>query len=384
MSRILYGVQGEGRGHATRSLRILRELAREGHEVLVLTGGDALPVLHSAFGERVREIPMLRFHYNAGGSLCLWRTLLRNIPTWARLHARNRSLEDELRRFGAQAAISDFEPLTCRLARVLGIPLLSVNHQHFLTETVLPKLRGTLNFFKLIAYRWGTRFISGWPRRVVVSSFHHFPKKPGSRAIFVGPFLPEEMERLPVRDGEAVTVYLRRPQYLRFLLPMLAAFPLQPFEVFSSWPEGAPDFRLPANVRIRSISREDFLMSLAQSRALITTAGNQVLGEAICLGKPVLAMPEAGVLEQDMNATALEGSGCGMICGLRALKPETWSLFESRRGQFLRGIEAFQIRHPHYDGLAATLRVIHRLVKTASRAPRAVRRSAASPVFARV
>jgi len=381
MSRILYGVQGEGRGHATRSLRILSELAHEGHEVLVLTGGDALPVLRSAFGDRVREIPILRFHYNSRGALCPWRTLLRNIVPWMRVNLRNVPLENELRRFRPDAAISDFEPLTCRLARILNVPLLSVNHQHFLTETVLPRLQGGWHSFKLIAYRWGTRFISGWPRRIIVSSFHHFPKKPGSRAIFVGPFLPEEIRNLPVQEGEVVTVYLRRSQYLRFLLPMLTAFPNQPFEIFSSWPEEGNPLRVPGHIKLRSISREGFLTSLAQSRALITTAGNQVLGEAICLGKPVLAMPEAGVLEQDLNAAALEGSGCGMICSLRELRPETWNRFESGREGFLRGIEEFRLRHPHYDGLAATLRVIHRLVRKTYRVPGTVRRPEPLPVF---
>jgi uncharacterized protein (TIGR00661 family) len=360
-SRILYGVQGEGRGHATRSLRVIEGLLREGHDVLVLTGGDALPVLASALGDRVLEIPLLRYHYNPRGALCAWRTLLRNALPALRMAFRDAPLEAALRRFRPDAAVSDFEPVTCRLARTFRLPLVAVDHQHFLTETALPRVRGIANVLKLAGYRFGVNLLSGWPRRVVVSSFHHFPKKRGSRAAFVGPFLPEDVKRLDPREGEGVTVYLKRPQYLARLLPAMAACAGREFEVFSDW-QSEWALSLPRNVTLRPVSREAFLRSLAACRALVTTAGNQVLGEAIWLGKPALALPETGVLEQDFNARALEESGCGMSAALDAFTAETWHAFEARRPAFLRGLEAFKARHPRYDGLEATLRRIRRLL----------------------
>ncbi len=368
MARILYGVQGEGRGHATRSLRVLQALIHEGHDVLILTGGDALPVLESALGNRVLEIPLLRYHYNPRGSLCAWRTIVRNLGPLRKLALRNPVLESAVRRFAPTAAVSDFEPLTCRLARVFKLPLLAVDHQHFLTETVLPRVPGARNAVKLFAYRLGTQLLSGWPRRMVVSSFHHFPRRRGSRAVFVGPFLPEDVRRLSVRDAGHVTVYLKRPHYLEALLPVMKAAPDRDFELFAAWEEEWTR-TLPRNVKLRPLDREGFLRSLAASHALIATAGNQVMGEAIWLGKPALAIPEPGVLEQELNARALEDSGCGAVCVLDAFTSETWQAFESGRGGYLRGLRAFREMHPDYDGLAGTLRVIRRLVKAPEAAP---------------
>ncbi len=362
MSRILYGVQGEGRGHATRSLRVLQALLGEGHEVLVLTGGDAIPVLAPILGNRIVEIPILRYRYNYHGSLCPWRTLFHNIGPLFRMAFRNLALESFVQRFKPVVALSDFEPVTCRLARIFRMPLVAVDHQHFLTETRLPRLRGLGNLLALPVYRLGTHLLSGWPRRVIVSSFHHFPRKRGSRAVFVGPFLAEELRVLQPRDDGHVTVYLKRPQYLKTLLLLVAAFPDRTFEVFSSWEKEWAE-PLPRNARLRPVSRAAFLESLASAHALVTTAGNQVLGEAIWLGKPVLAIPEVGVLEQTLNARALEESGCGMVCDLRDLTAETWVRFEDLRVGFLRGLQLFRDRHPDYDGLQATLRVVRRLVR---------------------
>jgi hypothetical protein len=42
--RIVHGVHGYGRGHAVRSLAVLSALVRR-HEVLVLAGRDAIPIL---------------------------------------------------------------------------------------------------------------------------------------------------------------------------------------------------------------------------------------------------------------------------------------------------------------------------------------------------
>lgn len=361
-SRILYGVQGEGRGHATRSLRVVQALLHEGHDVLVLTGGDALPVLAPVLGNRVLEIPLLRYHFNARGSLCAWRTLARNIVPLIRMAFRNVALEAAVRRFHPAAAISDFEPVTCRLARIFRLPLVAVDHQHFLTEAMLPRVRGLGNKLMLQSYRLGTHMLSGWPRRVVVSSFHHFPRKRGSRAAFVGPFLPEDVRRILPRDDGHVTVYLKRPQYLARLIPVFASCPERVYDVFSGWETEWAE-SLPRNVRLRPVSRTGFLESLSTSHALIATAGNQVLGEAIWLGKPALALPEPGVLEQAFNARALEESGCGMACGLEDMTPGVWRWFEEKRGGYIRGLRAFRDAHPSYDGLEATLRIIRRLVK---------------------
>lgn len=363
MPRVLYGVQGEGRGHATRSLRVIEALIREGHEVLVLTGGDARPLLEGALGNRARTflVPLLRYAYAPRGELSPWRTVATNAIPLMRMALGDARLEAAVRAFRPDAVVSDFEPVSCRLARKFRLPVLAIDHQHFLTEARLPKLNGLPNLLKLCAYRLGVHMLSGWPRRVLVSSFHHFPKKPSSRARFIGPFLPEELDKLANRDDGHVTAYIKRPGHLARLIPVCAAVPERRFEIFSAWEREWAE-PLPRNVVLRPVSRSAFLNSLASCHALIATAGNQVLAEAIRLGKPVVAIPEPGVLEQAFNARALEESGCGMACGAEDFDVGVWDWFEGGRPGYLRRLMEFRAEHPDYDGLTAAMEAIREML----------------------
>src|SRR5262245_41809558 len=77
--RLLYGVHGYGRGHATRSMAVLPHLAAR-HQVFVVAGGDAYQAISPDFP--VVRIPTLGFAYNPGQGprqRCNWQTFQRNI-----------------------------------------------------------------------------------------------------------------------------------------------------------------------------------------------------------------------------------------------------------------------------------------------------------------
>lgn len=74
--RILYGVFGYGRGHATRALSVLPDL-RARHDVVVLAGGDAYDAI--AQEHPVVRVPTLRYEYGTDGKRSLSRTLGENL-----------------------------------------------------------------------------------------------------------------------------------------------------------------------------------------------------------------------------------------------------------------------------------------------------------------
>ena len=61
--KILYGVPGEGMGHATRSKVIIDYLLRQKHEVLVLSSDRAYKLLNESFPGCVHEIKGLHFAF---------------------------------------------------------------------------------------------------------------------------------------------------------------------------------------------------------------------------------------------------------------------------------------------------------------------------------
>jgi len=72
------------------------------------------------------------------------------------------------------------------------------------------------------------------------------------------------------------------------------------------------------NLEFFDIEPVRFVEDLARARALISSAGNQVVGEALALQKPVLAYPQPGNWEQQINAHFLQQSGMGRARSRRA------------------------------------------------------------------
>jgi len=91
------------------------------------------------------------------------------------------------------------------------------------------------------------------------------------------------------------------------------------------------------NLRFLAVDSGRFIEDLATSRALITTAGNQLLGEALYLGKPVLAIPEERNYEQQINGHFLEMTGAGWSV-------EAGRISEKTVRSFMENIDRFQYR----------------------------------------
>src|SRR5688572_782734 len=80
--RIVYGVVGEGMGHATRSRVVIEHLLERGHDVRVVVSGRAFKFLAARFAGRprvgVHEIHGFHLKYD-GNSVGVRRSLLSNL-----------------------------------------------------------------------------------------------------------------------------------------------------------------------------------------------------------------------------------------------------------------------------------------------------------------
>ncbi len=363
--RILYGVQGEGRGHAARSLEVIGALIKQGHSVMLFTGGDALPILHGLSVE-LREVPLLRYFYHRCGRMSPWLTFKENFPLafgcLTGLGKKFNSLQSMAKRFRPDLVICDFEPYVAKIAYQMRIPHIALNHQHFLLETKIPSLKSIPKNLALILNQVMTYLLSGKPDRIITSSFFHFPPKPNSRALFVGPLLSPLLRAFRGKRGKHVTVYLKNAKMLPVFLRVAGLLSHQKFELFTS--SSLDDLHIPRNVHTHAIDRKRFLESLASSKALLATAGNQMVGEAFYLRKPVLVIPEPGVLEQELNALALEHSQCGEWFYLQNLNVNVLRNFLKNLAKYRRGIRKCLPNPETYDGSEAILQEINKFLVT--------------------
>src|SRR4051812_1916808 len=176
--RIIYGVHGYGRGHATRTLAILPELCKR-HQVLIVAGGDA----HSAIWPdyQVVRIPTLGFAYGRGtGKRSNWHTLRRNLSGFLDLKLRGpvfEMVQGTVEEFAPDVVISDAEAWTHHVAHRLRIPRISVDH-----IGIMAYCRPPVEWRDRLEAKWDTavyRQLMRRPDRIIVSSFYDAaPRRP--------------------------------------------------------------------------------------------------------------------------------------------------------------------------------------------------------------
>ena len=352
--KIAYGVMGYGRGHAMRTSAVLPALMAE-HEVTVFAGGDAYDVLAPRF-PTVR-IPTIGYVYNEHGGHSVARTIARNLTPMSELLLRGSSLDRlkrELRRRNIQIVISDSEAWTHRAAAQLGIPRISFDHigviawckPHFPPDLWVQGMRD--------AYAY--RALMGDPQRILISSFYPaLPRRPHMH--LVGPLLRDEVLRADASEGDYLLAYFNKGehQYLPQVDRTLRQLDI-PVVVYGTPYRGVVD-----NLDFRAPSLKGFVDDLAGCRAVICTAGNQLIGEAIHFGKPILALPE-NAFEQRLNAHIIERMGVGMRGHLMRLTPSDVDHFLGLDDYF-RSNMAEHAR----DGRAEAIEVLHRYIRELSR-----------------
>jgi len=356
MSKIAVSLCGEGRGHATRICTLVEHLERD-HDVLLFTSADAWELLSKRFGDghprvRVEEIPGILFQYT-DGRLDVLRSIAAGLDYQARqLGPLVDRLMGELDEFHADLAITDFEPALPRAASRQGIPLVSVDHQHFLLAYDLDGLPWSL--------QWNAWFMSHavWMYVVeatdtVVSAFFRPPLRRGwEHVVQVGPLLRREITEAVPSEGAFLLSYLRRHTPFS-AIEALADCGL-PVKVY-----GLGQRDSVGSVSFHAIDERRFVEDLAGCRALVSAAGNQLIGESLHLGKPLLALPERAHAEQMMNSYFLNAMGCGDFALLEEVTAVRVRTFLDGLGNYAPALAGVQGR---IDGTADVIRIItHRL-----------------------
>lgn len=358
MAKIAYGMAGEGRGHATR-VRAMVERLRGEHDLTLYASGQAFDLLapqYTGTNVVVRRLPGLQFHYTRRGTLNHLLTAWHGLRFLADAPRQLALLRRELSHQRPDLVITDFEPLLPRAAQSLGIPFVSLAHQQFLIVNDLRELPLHLQAFAALM-GWVVRAFYRGQAATIVSSFFAAPIKPAYRNAVtqVGVLLRPEVVRAASSNQGYLVAYLRRfapPSVLRALRQCGRRV-----HIYGLGARGED-----GNLVFHEVSVGGFVRHLAGCEALISTAGNQLIGEALYLGKPVLALPEPFNFEQYINAHFLARSGAGAWLPLKQLTADAIAAFLARRDEFVA-----VARCRRCDGVEAAARVIARLLPPSKR-----------------
>lgn len=350
MARIFYSLAGEGRGHATRVRAIVEQLRHE-HEIHLFTYGDAFQFLHPIYhgtNVRVRRIPGLRFHYTPNRKVSYPQTGYQAARYLYHLPRLVAALVRIINEEKPDLIITDFEPALPRAAKKAGVPFISLNHQHFLTTYDLSSLPLYLQWHAFYMGRIVELYHSG-QRETIVAAFYQPPLKPWVENVTqVGVLLRPEVLAMPRTEKGHIVAYWRRFAGEHVIRAAKAANrEVRVYGLGVRPPDG--------NLTFHAIHEQRFLEDLASCDALISTAGNQLLSEALYLGKPALVMPEASNYEQYINAHFLKDMGAGDWVDLESVTPEYVTNFLGNLDQFRS-----QIAPEKINGLPRALEAIRR------------------------
>ncbi len=301
---ILYGVPGEGMGHATRSKVVIQHLLAQGHEVCVVSSARAYQLLARTFPGRVHEIRGFHLAYKelTVSKLRTAALTLRTAP--ANLLVNFRQYREQLCDQPFDCVISDFESFSHLFAKWKRLPVISIDNMQIISRTRLdvavpPAERGNLEVARAIVQAKLPR-----SRHYFVSTFFPLPViKPATT--LVPPIIrPEILAARPTR-GRHVLVYQSATNQ-KDLVPLLQSLPAQEFRVYGFNKEESHD-----SVQLKAFSEQGFIDDLASARAVVTNGGFSLISEAVYLHKPICAVPIPAQFEQFLNAAQVEKLGYG-------------------------------------------------------------------------
>ena len=301
--KILYGVTGEGLGHAMRSRVVAEHLLARGHDIKLVASGRAHAYLAKRFTD-VQPIPGLAMTY-VRGKVARARTLV------ALGRNARRTLHDSIALY--RRAISGYQPDVCisdfdSFSHVFGLlfdrPVISIDHQHVIDRCEhAPEIARRLPRDFAVT-RAIVRAKLPRCRHYIVTSFYRPPAR-RAHTTLVGPILRSEVLALAPRDDGHVLVY-QTGHATPALLAALREIRDQRFVVYARDVAHGGD-----NVEVHAFDERRFLDHLASARAVICNGGYTLMAEALHLGKPILSVPLRHQGEQELNAAYLDALGLG-------------------------------------------------------------------------
>jgi uncharacterized protein (TIGR00661 family) len=286
--KILFGIQGTGNGHISRSKEIVKELLKSASVDVLLSGTQ-------------HEVDVdfdIKYNYQGLGFTFGKRGGIDYLDSFRTFNPYK--LISDVRGLPVRdydLVITDFEPVTAWACKAKGVPCVSISHQAALLSPKTPRPGGK-NRFQEWVLKWyapGTSLIG-----LHFKEYDSFIKTP---------IIRREMRNTEVKNKGHYTVYL--PSFDdKFLCRVLKSIDV-PWEVFSKHHKGE-SYR-DGNVRVFAVDSNKFVESFSSCEGIITNAGFETPSEALYFGKKLLVIPMKRQYEQQCNAEALKRLGIKVV-----------------------------------------------------------------------
>lgn len=278
--RILYGINGTGNGHLTKSLQIIQELRTRNHQVDILISGSKSNIV---LPPNIIKKKGFTFIYK-NGSIDFIKTALSNNIIKFLL-----DLKIDMRNY--DKIITDFEPLTAWSSRIQKNQSIGISHQYAFASDKCPRP----------GYKSGlSEFFIKHFAPVDLKIGLHFEKYDN---FIYHPIIRNDIIKSKPQNLDHITVYL--PTHDIQVLKQVFAKWNRKVHIFTDVKK-LENFK---NLELIPLSLDTFTQSLTNCDLLITAGGFETPSEALFLKKKMIIIPIKGQYEQQCNAQALSQLG---------------------------------------------------------------------------
>lgn len=314
--KVIFIVQGEGRGHLTQAITLEELLRRNGHEVVEVLVGKSNSRRLPGFFNRTIQAPVKRFispnflPTPANKRINLPRSIAYNllkIPTYIKsMHYIRQRIEES----GADLVINFYELLTgltyCFMRP--SVPQISIGHQYLFLHPDFefpPRQSVSLTLLRLF-----TRLTCIGAKEILALSFRDMAYNPSTRIKVVPPLLRKEVLACESSQGNYIHGYMVNAGFGESIMNWHARHKEVPLHFFWDKQDEEEICQIDETLSFHQINDVEFLRYMAGCKAYATTAGFESVCEAMYLGKPLLMVPAH--IEQDCNAYDAVRNGAGI------------------------------------------------------------------------
>ena len=344
---VFYCVCGEGMGHAIRT-GVIVDRIKDKYDVYIFSSDRAYKYLKSKF-DNVYEIGGFNTVYinNKVNNLKTLSDAIKRNPT--NMKVGYETLYKKAAQLKPDVIVTDFEIYATMVSKLRGIPLISLDNIHMITQTQIDYPKKHLG--EMLKAKGVIKTYVVNPKVYILTSFFYPKIRPRRNAVLYPPIIREEILKLEPKDENHIIVYQTSRESEK-LVQRLKALKNEQFIVY-----GFNKNQTDGNLTYKEFNEDEFYDDLASSKAVICNGGFTFISEAIHLKKPIYSVPAIGNFEQTLNGFYVQKLGYGEYHEVMSAK---------RVAEFLKRLPKYQkrlarVKKTNNDGIVREL--IYRIEK---------------------
>ena len=315
--KVLFIVQGEGRGHMTQALTLADALRNNGHEIVgVLVGKSKSRSLPQFFKDGIKA-PVEQFESPnflptpANKRSKITRSVAYNVCRLHRYASSILFINRRIKQSGADLVVNFYELLTGLTYLIMqpDVPQVSIGHQYLFlhSDFKLPQV----NKASLMSLRLFTIVTSLGATERLALSFKEMEDDKKHHICVVPPLIRKDVLELTGSKGNYLHGYMVNAGFGECVLEWHKKHPEVPLNFFWDKKGAKETEQVDDTLTFHQINDRKFIESMAGCKAYATTAGFESVCEAMYLGKPIMMVPAH--IEQDCNAYDACQCGAGIV-----------------------------------------------------------------------